>query len=49
MGTAVEGLIQELSKENSPLFEKGEQQMGYSNLKKFGNKTDYFNKKIKEV
>jgi hypothetical protein len=28
---------------------KGEQQMGYSNLKKFGNKTDYFNKKIKEV
>jgi len=23
--------------------------MGYSNLKKFGNKTDYFNKKIKEV
>jgi hypothetical protein len=30
-------------------LEKGEQQMGYSNLKKFGNKTDYFNKKIKEV
>jgi len=49
MGTAVEGLIQELSKENSPLFEKGEQRLGYSNLKKFGNKTDYFNKKIKEV
>jgi hypothetical protein len=23
--------------------------MGYSNLKKFGNKTDNFNKKIKEV
>jgi hypothetical protein len=23
--------------------------MGYSNLKKFRNKTDYFNKKIKEV
>jgi hypothetical protein len=23
--------------------------MGYSNLKKFGNKTDYLNKKIKEV
>jgi hypothetical protein len=30
-------------------LEKGEQQMGYSNLNKFGNKTDYFNKKIKEV
>jgi hypothetical protein len=23
--------------------------MGYSNLKKFGNKIDYLNKKIKEV
>ena len=30
-------------------LEKGEQQMGYSNLKKFRNKMDYFNKKIKEV
>jgi hypothetical protein len=38
MGTAVEGVKQELPKENSPLFEKGEQQMGYSNLKKIGNK-----------
>lgn len=28
---------------------KGERRMGYSNLKKFRNKTDYFNKKIKEV
>jgi hypothetical protein len=28
---------------------KGEKQMGYSNLKKFGNKIYYFNKKIKEV
>jgi hypothetical protein len=28
---------------------KVEQRMGYSNLKKFRNKTDYFNKKIKEV
>jgi hypothetical protein len=28
---------------------KGEQQVGYSNLKKFRNKIDYFNKKIKEV
>jgi hypothetical protein len=28
---------------------KGEQQIGYSNLKKFRNKIDYFNKKIKEV
>jgi hypothetical protein len=49
MGTAVEGVIQELPKENSPIFEKGEQRLGYSNLKKFENKTDYFNKKIKEV
>jgi|GEM_PF-5662224 len=30
-------------------LEKGEQRMGYSNLKKFRNKIDYFNKKIKEV
>jgi hypothetical protein len=30
-------------------LEQGDQCMGYSNLKKFGNKTDYFNKKIKEV
>jgi len=30
-------------------LEKGEQRMGYSNLKKFRNKVDYFNKKIKEV
>ncbi len=49
MGTAVEGVKQELPEKNSPLFEKGEQRLGYSNLKKFGNKTDYFNKKIKEV
>jgi hypothetical protein len=28
---------------------KGEQRMGYSNLKNSGIKTDYFNKKIKEV
>ena len=49
METAVEGVKQELTKENSPLCEKGEQRLGYSNLKKFGNKSDYFNKKIKEV
>ena len=30
-------------------LEKGEQRMDYSNLKKFRNKIDYFNKKIKEV
>ena len=28
---------------------KGEQRKDYSNLKKFRNKIDYFNKKIKEV